>query len=210
MRMRNVFTSCVMAALFVAGAGPVRASGEARTHDGFFLRLSTGIGYSRAEISDNTGQLEVKGGATDVNIAIGGMVGPNFALHGTIWGWSMSDPDGELTISGGGSGSGTINGTLTMGALGVGGTYYFMPSNFYMSYSLGMGSLNGDGEIDGKTKPGVALDATLGKEWWVGDQWGLGLAGGVTYFSSKDDTIIGIDENWSGPSFGLRFSATFN
>jgi hypothetical protein len=210
MRMRNVFTSCLMAALSVAGAGPARASGEARTHDGFFLRLSTGLGYSRAEISDNTGQLEVKGGATDVNIAIGGMVGTNFALHGTIWGWSMSDPDGELTISGGGSGSGTINGTLTMGALGVGGTYYFMPSNFYMSYSLGMGSLSGDGEIDGKTKSGIAVDATLGKEWWVGDQWGLGLAGGVTYFSSKDDTILGIDENWTGPSFGLRFSATFN
>ena len=211
MRMRNVITSGVTVALFLgAGVGPVLASGEARTHDGFFLRLSTGLGYARAEISDNTGQLEVKGGATDVNIAVGGMVGTNLALHGTIWGWSMSDPEGELTFTGGGSGSGTINGTLTLAALGVGGTYYFMPSNFYLSYSLGMGSLNGDGEVDGKTKPGIAFDATIGKEWWVGDQWGLGLAGGLAYFNSKDDTIVGIDENWSGPSFAVRFSATFN
>jgi hypothetical protein len=73
-----------------------------------------------------------------------------------------------------------------------------------------MGSLSGDGDVDGKTKSGFAFDATLGKEWWVGDAWGLGLNGDVTYFSSKDDTILGVDETWSGPSFGLRFSATFN
>jgi hypothetical protein len=210
MRTPNVFSPTVAAALLLlAGAGNV-AAGEPRTHDGFFLRLSAGVAAARAEISDATGRLEVSGSAGDLNLAVGGMVGPNFALHGTLWGWSASDPDGELTIGGVGSSSGQFNGTLTLGAIGVGGTYYFMPSNFYLSYSVGMASLNGDGELEGKTKPGFAFDATLGKEWWVGDEWGLGLAGDVTYFSSRDDTIVGIDENWTGPSFGLRFSATFN
>lgn len=211
MHIRNVYSKAVASVLLIAGgATSALASGEARSHDGFFLRLSTGLAYSRAKISDNTGQFEAKGGSGDLNIAVGGMVGPNFALHGTLWGWSASDPDGELTIGGSGSSSGTINGTITMGAIGVGATYYFMPTNLYFSYSLGMGSLSGDGDVDGKTKPGLAFDATVGKEWWVGDQWGLGVAGGVTYFTSKDDTIIGIDENWSGPSVGVRFSATFN
>ena len=210
MSIRSFISSGLASVLLAAGiATPVLAGGEARMHDGFFLRLSTGLAYSRATISDNTGQLEIKGGSGDLNIAVGGMVGDNFALHGTLWGWSASDPDGELT-AGGGTSSGTVNGTLTMGAIGVGGTYYFMPSNLYLSYSLGMGSLNGDGNIDGKSKPGLAFDATIGKEWWVGDQWGLGVAGAVTYFTSKDDTIIGIDENWSGPTVAVRFSATFN
>jgi len=212
MRIRNAVTRSLFASALLTTivAGPAFASGEPRTHDGFFLRLSSGLGAANADISDNTGSLEISGTSGDVNIAVGGMVGTNFALHGTLWGWSMTDPDGNLSIVGGGSGSGQLNGTLTMGAIGVGGTYYFMPANFYTSYSVGMGSLNGDGDVDGKTKSGLAFDFTVGKEWWVGDAWGLGLNGGVAYFSSKDDTILGINESWSGPSFGLRFSATFN
>lgn len=210
MRIPIAFTRTALAAVVSALAASPTLAGEPRVHDGFFLRLSAGVASARAEISDATGRLEVSGAAGDLNLAVGGMVGSNFALHGTLWGWSASDPDGELTLSGFGSSSGQFNGTLTMGAIGVGGTYYFMPSNFYLSYSVGIGSLNGDGELDGKTKPGLAFDATLGKEWWVGDDWGLGFAGDVMYFNSKDDTIVGIDENWSGPSFGLRFSATFN
>jgi hypothetical protein len=210
MRIPNAFTRTVLAVVFMLWGAGVALAGEPRVHDGFFLRLSAGVAASRAEISNATGRLEVTGTSGDLNLAVGGMVGPSFALHGTLWGWSASDPDGEITISGLGSGSGQFNGTLTMGALGAGGTYYFMPGNFYLSCSVGIGSLQGDGDLDGKTKPGLAFDATLGKEWWVGDDWGLGLAGDFMYFNSKDDTILEIDENWSGPSFGLRFSATFN
>ncbi len=211
MRISNGFTACcTVTGLLLAMATAPASAGEPRTHDGFFLRLSTGFGAANADISDATGSLEISGTSGDVNIAIGGMMSPNFALHGTLWGWSMSDPDGKLTLSGFGSGSGTLNGTLTMGALGVGGTYYFMPANFYLTGSVGTGSLSGDGDMDGKTKPGLALDATLGKEWWVGDAWGMGLNGGVSYFSSQDDTIIGINESWSGPAFAVRVSATFN
>jgi hypothetical protein len=212
MRSTDLLRRSLAAALLLlaAGTGPARAGGEPRTHDGFFLRLSTGVAATRAEISDATGKLEVTGPAGDLNIAVGGMVGTNFVLHGTIWGWSATDPDGKVSISGFGSGSGTLNATLTMSAIGVGATYYFMPSNFYLSYSVGMASLSGDGDLDGKTKSGFGFDATVGKEWWVGDAWGLGVNGDVTYFSSKDDTILGVDETWSGPSYGLRFSATFN
>ncbi len=212
MRFRNGLTACLAAAaMFLVANGTALAGGEARTHDGFFLRLSTGFGAANADISDATGSLEISGTAGDVNLAVGGMISPNLALHGTLWGWSMSDPDGKLSITGFGSGSGTLNGDLTMGAIGAGVTYYIMPSNFYLSGSLGMGSLNGTKDMDGKTKPGLALDGTVGKEWWVGDAWGLGLNGGISYFSSKDDTILGgIPENWSGPAFALRFSATFN
>ena len=212
MLTRNVFASLLAGAVLVAvAAGPAVAGGGSRTHDGFFLRMSAGLGRANADISDNSGSLEISGTAGDLNLAVGGMVGPNFALHGTLWGWSMSDPDGDLTVTGVGSGSGTLNGTLTMGAIGVGATYYFMPANVFASYSVGMGSLKGDGEdLEGKTKSGIAFDVTVGKEWWVGDAWGLGLNGGVAYFNAEDDTILGISESWTGPSYAVRFSATFN
>jgi hypothetical protein len=183
-------------------------AGEPRTHDRFFLRLSAGGGGATTSIEDATGKIEFSGGVGDANFAIGGVVAPNLAIHGTFWGWSMSDPDAELTISGVGTDSGTLNGTVSMSAVGGGLTYYFMPVNLYLSGSVGIGSLHLDSDLSEKdTDSGVAVDFTLGKEWWVGNSWGLGLAGGFSYHSFNDPEI---SEKWSGPSYVLRFSATLN
>jgi hypothetical protein len=39
--------------------------------------------------------------------------------------------------------------------------------------------------LEGSSDTGFALDATVGKEWWVGDNWGLGFAGDFTYLSAQ-------------------------
>ena len=191
-------------------AGPAYAGGQPREHDGFFMRLSMGGGSGNANIEEAGNKAELKGGAGDMNLAFGGMVSKNLALHGTIWGWGVQDPDASLTIPGLGSGSGTLNGFLAMSAIGPGVTYYLMPANVYFSGSVGVGNLTGSDEIDGSTDTGFALDATVGKEWWVGPNWGLGLAGDFTYLTAKDKDIVGSSESWAVTGFGLRFSATFN
>jgi hypothetical protein len=197
-----------LALLGLSALATAAAAGEPRTHDGFFLRLSAGFGTARTEIEDASGSLELDGGAGDINLAIGGIVAPNLALHGTLWGWSVTDPDAELTIVGLGTASGEIDGDLSLGAVGAGLTWYGMPANLYLSGSVGVGSLTLDADdVEGESDSGLVLDFTLGKEWWVGDSWGLGLAGGVSYHSLPDETL---DENWSGTSFALRFSATYN
>lgn len=179
-----------------ATAGP-------RDHlDGFFLRLSAGGGSASTEISDGTDSIEVSGPAGDVNFAIGGIVAPNLALHGTLFGTSMADPDVDFNGA-----EGTLNGDVTVAGLGVGVTYYFMPANIYLSGSLGSGSLQLDGPIDGETDRGPMLDLSLGKEWWVGDNWALGLALGLQSHTIGDGTV---DEDWSGTSYAIRFSATMN
>ena len=96
-----------------------------------------------------------------------------------------------------------------MWALGGGLTYYMMPANIYFTGSLGMGKLSyeDDEGNDSDTDMGLALDLAIGKEWWVGNSWGLGVAGSMNYHSFGDDVV---DENWEGISFGLRFSATMN
>src|SRR5262245_21489258 len=85
-----------------------------------------------------------------------------------------------------------------------------MPANMYFSGSLGLCSLSGTEDMDGSSKTGFAFDATVGKEWWVSNDLGLGLSGNVSYFSAKDDTFLGTTESFSGPSFGTKDSATFN
>lgn len=182
---------------------PTTAAAGPRDHqDGFFLRLSAGGGSASTEYKDAGDDVEISGPAGDVNIAIGGMVAPNLALHGTLFGASMSDPD--ITWNGN---EGSLNGDVTVAGVGIGLTYYFMPANIYISGSVGSGSMEFDGIIDVSTDQGPLLDLTLGKEWWVGDKWALGAAFGVQTHSIPDGVA---DENWSGTSYTLRFTASMN
>jgi len=211
-RMHQVILAAVALTAFGITLVPAARAGEARTHDGFFLRLSTGGGGASAKIKDATGSVKLSGFATEGDLAIGGIVGENLALHATMLGWLVQDPDAEVTITGFGTGTGTINGQQSFGMLGAGATYYLMPTNVYLTGSVGFGvmSFDPDQGSKGSTKPGAAFTAGVGKEWWVGDSWGLGLNGNFTYFSAKDDDLTGVSENWAGPSYSLRFSATFN
>lgn len=182
----------------LAAAGP-------RDHqDGFFLRLSAGGGSASTSIDDGTDKMEISGSAGDLNIAVGAMVTPNLALHGTLMGWSMQDPDLEIN----GTTLGEINGDVTAAGFGGGLTWYFMPVNMYLSGSLGVGSLELDaGNVAVESDSGLIADLTLGKEWWVGEKWALGAAVGLTTHSFSDPDV---DEDWSGTSFCLRFTASMN
>ena len=181
------------------------ALGAERDHeDGFFLRLSGGFGSASTETELGSETWKMDGVGSDVNIAIGGMVRPNLALHGTLFGWMTTDP--EMSI---GSVSGTIDADIIVSAFGGGATYYFMPANAYVSASLGFGTLTF--VLVGVciySDYGPVVDVTVGKEWWVGDNWALGVAGGLIYHSLPDEDLL--EDNWTGMSYALRFTATRN
>jgi hypothetical protein len=193
----------------VAAVLATTAQAGARDHDGgFFLRLSAGGGPARTEFNEGTESMELSGFGFDFNMAIGGMVAQNLALHGTLGGWTVSNPDAEGATFLVGPFSGEFEGDVTMSMFGGGLTYYFMPINIYVSGSVGAATLSSDSPAgEGETDMGPAFDLTVGKEWWVGNKWGLGLAVAFGYHSlpEKDSS-----ENWSGTSFTVRFSATLN
>ena len=169
---------------------------------GFFLRLSTGIGYVQSEFGDPASS-KLYGPGSDMNMAVGMGVLPNLSLHATMFGWMLSEPTVEI-----GGSSGGFPGDVMLYSLGVGFTYYLMPVNIYLSGSVGVAAMTVDViGITAETDPGPAFDVTLGKEWWVGGNWGLGVAGGFGYHSVPDKNV---DENWSGYSLGVRFTATLN
>ena len=194
----------LMSLTFVSFATTAVFAGAPRTHDGFFLRLSAGLGSAGTSIDDEDEEIEIHGLAGDGNFAIGGVVANNLALHGTFWGWSADEPDVEFNDVE----VGDLDGSASVSAVGPGVTYYIMPANLYLSGAVGIAWLSFDEDaFDADTDTGFALDATIGKEWWVGNNWGLGLAGTVGYHSIPADFI---DESFSGVSLGLRFSATLN
>ncbi len=169
---------------------------------GFFLRLSAGFGFAGTEAvvplgEITTQELSFTGSAADLNLAVGGFVRPGLALHLTLMGWTIDEPSvdyGGLTI--------TIPNDLSMTAIGGGITWYVLPSGLYLSASLGLGELNIE---DAESESGLAMDLTLGKEWWVSKQWSLGLAGGMGIHNIPEP---GLADDWQGASFSLRFSAS--
>ena len=175
-----------------------------RDHDGgFFLRLSAGAGTARTEFDDGMSRLEMSGTAGDINFAIGGIISRNLAIHATLLGWSLTDPDAEVNGM-----SGTVDGDVTLSGIGGGATYYFMPVNMYLSGSVGAATITVDtDDFDGETDTGFIYDLSVGKEWFVSNSWGLGVALGFIYHSIPEKDM---DENWSGPAYSVRFSATLN
>ena len=195
----------LMILVIISTASSAQAGGP-RDHDpGFFLRLSTGIGGARTGIDiPRFGREKYSGWTGDPNLAIGGTVVRNLALHATMFGWSASDPTLELAGV-------ELNSSIDLvflGALGIGMTYYVMPLNLYLSPSIGFSRFAqvAFGDIY-ESDLGVAFDFTAGKEWWVSERWALGVAGGLGLHSIPD---AGSPWDWKGSSFAVRFTSTFN
>ena len=194
----RLISGVTVALVVLAVAVPASATDHS---SGFFLRLTGGGGFSSTSISDPASiDLELSGIGGDFSAAIGGIVAPNLALHGNLWGWFVSDPSASIN----GIDAGNLGSSLTKSAAGGGATYYFMPANVYVTGAAGVGRLSTDG---GTSDPGVVLNAAVGKEWWVSPKWGIGLNAGVQYHSMPDG---GVDQNWSGTTFVVNFSATLN
>lgn len=213
--------SLVLAVLLVlafALSTPTQALADrGGTHDGFFLRLSTGLGYASVS-GDNDNSGTFKGVTGQGSIAIGGIVTENLAIHADLFATTLFNPDYEQN---GTTTSTPDNVEITMraGTLGVGLTYYFMPLNLYLSASLGLAVasteirytiLGFSRTATYESETGVGLNLMVGKEWWVSENWGVGVAGQLIYVNIPVKDENSADDNISGASGGVLFTATFN
>jgi len=204
--MRKLLLTVVAVGSFVAGGvAQAQPKGASHTHDGLFLQMDLGLGGMTSTLKGPGGELELSGLAGEFSIALGYAVTQNFVLAAHYWGASVSEPDVKLN----GQDLGTASdATQTLAGLGLNLTYYFMPINIYVSATPSIGFLSveeGGSELD--TDSGFAMRLAVGKEWWVSDNWGIGL--NVQYaFGSNDltDTTSSFDSSW----FGAAFSATYN
>jgi len=186
-------------------------------HDGFFLRLALGFGGG-SWTEDTEPELGFSGVGAGLDIAVGGIVTTNLALHGTIFGTGLADPE----VTAGGETLGTAEGaSLTGTAFGLGVTYYVMPANLYLSGSIGAAVAtarveNRDGpDTEVETDTGYAIDLVVGKEWWVSSQWGIGVALQVVHLAvpDKSEAVGGVpaeEFTLTGTGVHLMFTATYN
>ena len=99
--------------------------------------------------------------------------------------------------------------SLSLVGVGLNLTYYFMPANIYVSLSPSITTLNLTASgVTGSTENGFGMKIALGKEWWVGNHWGIGVAGQFFFASNKDKGTN--PPTWSSTAGGIAFSATYN
>jgi hypothetical protein len=199
---------CTDASLFSSfSRAPSSASPEdAYHHHGFFIRPDLGLGYLTMSEATGTsaGTEKVSGLAGTAGVAIGGALADNLVLSLHLYDAVAVNP----SVSLGSSGSlGTSSATITGFGIGPELDYYFMPANVYLAATVAVTTLSVsvDGQsVSASAGPGGKL--SLGKEWFVGNSWGLGVAGGATYASNTDTGGQGIG-TWV---FALSFTATYN
>lgn len=152
-------------------------------------RLALGAGYLSSNESIPLGDLTISGLALNSNLALGGYIAPNLALHFTFWNGIAIDPNVTL-----GSSTGVAyNASLVASAFGVGATYFFVPVDFYVSASLGVSVLAVERTtrttiITARTGLGWALNLALGKQFMVTPNVGLGIGGQLSFQSNPDDS----------------------
>ncbi len=153
-------------------------------HDGFYLRLAGGVGYAQLVENEVMGSdLKFSGVAGASRIQIGGTVSDNLIIYGEFGGVIQTEPTMEWV---GESGS-TSDVKVSVYDVGGGITYYLMPSNVYFALSL----LISQAELEfnntkGESEYGIGFNTMIGKEWWVGEDWGIGATIYVYYSTMKD------------------------
>ncbi len=181
-------------------AEPVAPPGDATMHRhfGFFLRPDLGAGYmvTSEPTGTTSGDLTISGPAGVFGFAIGGAVAENVILAAHLYDGVVVSPNVSLSS---GQSVTASNASLTMFGMGPEFTYYFMPANIYFSgmVALTRMSLTANGR-DSSSNVGFGARLALGKEWWVGDHWGLGLVGHASSSWNKGHWWLLADVNLPG------------
>jgi hypothetical protein len=186
---------------------PPYARREGERHRGLFLRLDIGAGYMGSSFSDQGDDFTIAGVAVATSFAIGGTVARNQALAFHFWALVTTDP--RVSVNGGDAQRLGNNSATALVAFGPEYNIYSQ-QNWYFSVTPSLTRLHfDDGQGDeSDSNWGFGAQFAVGKEWWVGDKWGLGL---VAQFSFSSNTDQGTDAP-TITTFGgaLLFSATWN
>jgi hypothetical protein len=100
---------------------------------------------------------------------------------------------------------------FSYGAAGAGVDYYFMPVNVYLGGTISVAGVarSTDDRVN-HSKAGLGLDIDLGKEWWLGTNWGVGIAARASYVDVGAEHTLRGGGRLRSWHLGLQFSATYN
>lgn len=178
--------------------------GTAHRHLGGFFRPDLGFGFASMSTSQNGVDVQISGPAGTFGLAAGSAISEDTILAFHVWDAVVTNP----TVSVAGSTINNANATLTLIAFGPELNLY-SSDNWYFAVtpSLTRATLATSGNST-NTNWGYGMRAAVGKEWWEGDHWGLGIA---AHFSVSVNQDSGTNPaTWTGLATTIAFSLTYN
>jgi hypothetical protein len=180
MRKSTIVAAALSACGVLAVAG--EAAADPRTHDGFQFRGTVGPGYLSTSVSQNGADFSIKGVSGDFDMYFGGTPVKGLVVGGmfnwaTAFGPSITSNGQSVTTPGSNS--------LSLLTVGPYVNYYLDPTNgLYFLGMIGYGaeSYTQNGQ-SGNSPGGPAFALGAGYDFWVSDEWSLGVLGRFTYGS---------------------------
>lgn len=188
---------------------PAGASAKAEgafSHDGLYVSNAIGFGYSKFKNDDEENSIIANGFGFSVSHKIGYAVCPDLILHAnllTVFYSHLEMRRDNVSLYA------EHIPNLRSVRLGLGATYYLTEfGNMFVGGSAGVvGYLLDLPKMSGSTGPqGFGFSFEVGREFWVSENWGLGVAF-VYNSASLNDRVDGI---FNSSSMHLMLTATFN
>ncbi len=212
-----------VAAPLAAPVAPAPADGGGSgvyTHDGFYFNIGLGFGLLNASAEPSEGTLadetiDVSGAGVLTQLAFGGTVAPGLVIGGGIYGATIPTP--EYSASVGGTSVDDEGEAGSMSQIGPFIAYYFSPEGGGHLFAAPVLSIVSGGEaktypdvIEENSGTGAGLVLGGGYEFWVGEQWGIGVIGRLQYASATLEDDDESETDFSGTVIGALVTATLH
>lgn len=196
MRDTTLLRGVLLASAVCAGVCvPAMANAAPRTHDGFYFQGQVGLGYLNASQEFGGVKQSIHGVTIPSAIFLGGTVGP-VVIGGGFFGDYAPAPGGTVE---GGPYSGSVSlpdVTMTLVGIGLFADIYPDPhGGLHFQPFVGWGGLDRSyrGDNSGNDPTGLVLAIGGGYDWWVADEWSIGVMGRLAYAPLKFDVPAGYD-----------------
>jgi hypothetical protein len=167
---------------------PERVLREYHRHEGFYMRVSGGLGYIGANLDTDTAvELESSGAALELELLVGAGPAPGLAIGGALLGTLQLSGDWEADGIPGGT-----SGDLTTFIIGPFADGYPDPNGgWHLGGAIGLATASFDvpGD-DGVNAVGVGGAGWLGYDVWVGPEWSMGGALRLDALRATDDDVV--------------------
>lgn len=167
----------------------------AETHDGLYFHLAAGLGFGQQANPDGRADFLESSSGRSLNLAVGGAVRRNLLV-------------GVRYFAAIPSVGGLWSGTWGVRGFAADVTWYLGPRNVHLGVAPAVTWLTSQNGADASRGAGLRLAA--GREWWVSDSWGIGLA--LEYLGSLNRAlrVDGSAHLAASHWLGLALTATYN
>ena len=190
-----------------AQEGPQPGPPSTRQHDGFYLRLSTGLTFVHVASSATRGDEDVdaslNGWGLSQELSVGGTLGSGLVLGGQVSLAQINNTDisGERTLFG-------EDASFDISMIGPFLDWYpSLEHGGHLGVMLGYGAFSMPDDDD------AIFDASTaavfgGYDFWVSDSWSIGALGRCSYYSTQHD--VGGENDDKALGFALELTAVYH